>query len=252
MTYISNRNYQEKWPLPLQEKSPESWPTMVDHLRGAKQVIPWCCFTALPSRAGGSILDKTDICEDGIARSQVKDLAIPQDPVLFIGTVQLDPFDEQSDESIWRALERTHMKDKISKLDHQLMAPVIENGENFSVGERQLMCMARALLRNSKILFLDEATAAIDSETDTLIQATIREAFRDCTMLTIAHRLNTIVDSHRILVMDDGKIAEFDRPSALMNKPNSIFKSMMEAVAAQKELAEVFGSANSLQVPSPI
>ncbi|XP_041482958.1 multidrug resistance-associated protein 5-like isoform X1 [Lytechinus variegatus] len=208
----------------------------------------------LAEPCGGSMfIDKRDICKMGLRDLRSKISIIPQDPVLFIGTVRynLDPFDEHSDESIWRALERTHMKDTISKLDQQLMAPVIENGENFSVGERQLMCMARALLRNSKILFLDEATAAIDSETDTLIQATIREAFRDCTMLTIAHRLNTIVDSHRILVMDDGKIAEFDRPSALMNKPNSIFKSMMEAVAAQKELAEVFGSANSLQVPSP-
>ncbi|XP_071488722.1 ATP-binding cassette sub-family C member 5-like [Diadema antillarum] len=203
--------------------------------------------------AGGSItIDQLDIGVMGLRDVRSKISIIPQDPVLFVGTVRynLDPFNERTDEEVWMALERTHMKNTISRLDQQLMAPVVENGENFSVGERQLICMARALLRNSKILFLDEATAAIDSETDSLIQATIREAFRDCTMLTIAHRLNTIVDSHRIMVMDNGKIVEFDRPAALMSKQTSIFKSMMEAVGAQKELAEVFGSTNQLQIPS--
>ena len=121
---------------------------------------------------------------------------MPQDPVLFSGSVRtnLDPFNSYSDSQLWRALEVSHLKTAVSKLSGGLDGIVTEGGENFSVGQRQLMCLARAVLRKTKVLVLDEATAACDMETDDLIQQTIRTEFKDCTILTIAHRQNTIMD----------------------------------------------------------
>ncbi|XP_027219261.2 ATP-binding cassette sub-family C member 5 isoform X6 [Penaeus vannamei] len=182
--------------------------------------------------AGGSVrIDGVDISVLGLEDLRSRLSIIPQDPVLFIGTVRynLDPFEKYTDEAVWSALEQTYMKEKIANLPLKLNAPVIENGENFSVGERQLMCMARALLRNNKILFLDEATAAIDTETDSKIQRTLQEAFKACTMITIAHRLNTVMACSRILVLDDGKVVEFDTPRNLMANSHSAFAKMVEA-----------------------
>ncbi|XP_051793100.1 ATP-binding cassette sub-family C member 12-like isoform X2 [Acanthochromis polyacanthus] len=182
--------------------------------------------------AGGTILiDGVDIMAIGLQDLRSKLSIIPQDPVLFSGTVRynLDPFNNYTDEDIWTTLEKTYMKDTISRLEGKLQAEVLENGENFSVGERQLMCMTRALLRNSKIILLDEATASIDAETDALIQNTIKDAFSDCTMLTIAHRINTVMQADRILVMDKGEVVELDNPDVLKQRPDSMFSSLLAA-----------------------
>ncbi|XP_070537476.1 ATP-binding cassette sub-family C member 5-like [Ptychodera flava] len=162
---------------------------------------------------------------------------IPQDPVLFVGTIRynLDPIDQYSDEETWKSLEKTHLKDTVRKGPGKLKAPVIENGENFSVGQRQLICMARALLKSCKVLILDEATAAIDTETDSLIQQTLRDAFRNCTMLIIAHRLHTVQNFDKILVMDTGKVVEYDSPSALLANPESWFSAMMNATEKARD-----------------
>lgn len=122
------------------------------------------------------------------------------------------------------------MKECIAQLPLKLESEVMENGDNFSVGERQLLCIARALLRHCKILILDEATAAMDTETDLLIQETIREAFADCTMLTIAHRLHTVLGSDRIMVLAQGQVVEFDTPSVLLSNDSSRFYAMFAAV----------------------
>ncbi|KAF8030774.1 hypothetical protein BT93_D0071 [Corymbia citriodora subsp. variegata] len=159
---------------------------------------------------------------------------IPQSPVLFSGTVRfnLDPFNEHNDADLWEALERAHLKDVIRRNFYGLDAEVSEGGENFSVGQRQLLCLARALLRRSKILVLDEATAAVDVRTDALIQKTIREEFNYCTMLIIAHRLNTIIDTDRILVLKSGQVAEHDTPENLLSNEASAFSKMVQSTGS--------------------
>jgi ABC-type multidrug transport system fused ATPase/permease subunit len=155
--------------------------------------------------------------------------------VLYSGSVRanLDPFASASDAELWHALERAHLRLAIEALDGGLDASVAENGDNFSVGQRCQMCLARALLRRAKILICDEATSAIDMETDAQIQTTIRADFADCTILTIAHRLNTIVDYDRVLVLDAGRVLEFDTPAALLRRPQGAFASMVDETGAQ-------------------
>ncbi len=153
---------------------------------------------------------------------------IPQDPVLFSGTlrINLDPFSVYTDEQVWKSLELAHLKDFVGGLADGLQHTVAEGGENLSVGQRQLVCLARALLKKTKVLVLDEATAAVDFETDELIQATIRKEFAGCTVLTIAHRLNTIIDYDKILVLDTGRRKEFDAPQTLMKDKSSQFYAL--------------------------
>jgi ABC-type multidrug transport system ATPase subunit len=155
---------------------------------------------------------------------------IPQEPILFVGTIRenIDLFNKNTDEEIWRALDSVHLGNFIRKLDQKLNSPVIENGKNFSVGQRQLFCIARAILSKTQILVLDEATAAVDLQTDKLIQDTIKLNFANLTVLTIAHRLNTIMESDKILVMDAGKVVEFAPPLALLERQDGSFHSLLK------------------------
>ncbi|KAM6244139.1 multidrug resistance-associated protein 1 isoform 3-T3 [Spheniscus humboldti] len=176
---------------------------------------------------GEIIIDGINIAKIGLHDLRFKITIIPQDPILFSGSLRmnLDPFDQHSDEDIWRSLELAHLKNFVSSLPDKLNHECAEGGENLSVGQRQLVCLARALLRKSKILVLDEATAAVDLETDKLIQSTIKSQFEECTVLTIAHRLNTIMDYSRVLVLDRGEVVECGSPDHLLQE-KGIFYSM--------------------------
>merc|ERR1712130_702073 len=140
----------------------------------------------------------------------------------------MDPFNQHTDEDIWYALQRCGMKDVVKESPELLEASVAEYGENWSQGQRQLLCLGRALLKKCKILLLDEATSSVDYETDQEIQRTLRDAFANCTVLTIAHRVNTILDSDKILVMVDGKVGEFGSPDDLLADSNSIFTDIVK------------------------
>ncbi|XP_071376110.1 multidrug resistance-associated protein 1 isoform X3 [Centroberyx affinis] len=183
-------------------------------------------FRIIEAAEGQIFIDGVDIAQLGLHELRSRITIIPQDPVLFSGSLRmnLDPFDGYSDEEVWRALELAHLKSFVSGLPDKLNHECCEGGENLSLGQRQLLCLARALLRKTKILVLDEATAAVDMETDNLIQSTIRTQFEDCTVLTIAHRLNTIMDYTRVLVLDKGEIAEFDSPASLTAKRGIFYK----------------------------
>ncbi|XP_053685764.1 probable multidrug resistance-associated protein lethal(2)03659 [Sabethes cyaneus] len=184
-------------------------------------------------------VDGIDIGGLGLHDLRKRISIIPQDPVLFSGRVRenLDPFGQHKDEEMWRALEQVELKQAVERMDGGLDAKMSDGGSNFSMGQRQLVCLARAILRNNKILILDEATANVDPETDKLIQRTIRDQFSGCTVLTIAHRLHTVMDSDRVLVMDAGRAVEFGHPHELLRQSKGFLRSLVnqtgEATAAQ-------------------
>ena len=149
--------------------------------------------------------------------------------------MNLDPFGKHTDRELWNSLELAHLRAYATSLPGGLDFMVSEGGGNLSVGQRQLLCLARACLRKTKILFLDEATAAVDLETDDLIQATIRNEFSGSTILTIAHRINTIMDSDKVVVMEEGRVKEVDSPENLLKNENSLFYSLAKEAGLVKK-----------------
>ncbi|XP_038682857.1 ABC transporter C family member 14-like [Tripterygium wilfordii] len=190
-------------------------------------------FFRLVEPSGGSIIvDGIDICTLGLHDLRSRFGIISQEPVLFEGTVRsnVDPIGLHTDEEIWKSLERCQLKDVVAAKPERLDSPVVDNGDNWSVGQRQLLCLGRVMLKRSRLLFMDEATASVDSQTDAAIQKIIREEFAACTIISIAHRIPTVMDCDRVLVIDAGKAKEFDTPSRLIERP-SLFGALVQQYA---------------------
>ncbi|XP_035824257.1 multidrug resistance-associated protein 1-like [Aplysia californica] len=201
---------------------------IVGRTGAGKSSLTVSVFRLVEAAAGNITLDGKHIAPVGLHDLRSKLSILPQDPVIFGGSLRmnLDPFGEKTSEELWEALKHSHLKTFVEGLPDQLDHECGEGGKNLSMGQRQLVCLARTLLRQSPVLVLDEATAGVDMETDELIQKTIRSEFRSCTVLTIAHRLNTVMDYDRIMVLDQGKIKEFDAPQKLLADQTSAFYSM--------------------------
>jgi ATP-binding cassette subfamily C (CFTR/MRP) protein 4 len=185
---------------------------------------------------GTIFLDGVATCTVPLERLRSSIGVIPQDPVLFSWSVRrnLDPFGHFSDEALRAALKDVQLW-PVVELMGGLDASVTESGGNFSVGQRQLLCLARAILRNNKVLVMDEATANVDHATDSLIQRTLRERFAAATVLTIAHRIHTVADSDRVLVMDHGQVAEFAPPAELLAaKPPGLYATLVQHAKAAR------------------
>ena len=178
---------------------------------------------------GRILIDGVDISHFRLNHLRTQLSVIPQDPMLFTGTLRfnLDPSDQYSDSEIWSSLEHVKLRDLVSSLKGGLFAHVQEDGSNFSVGEKQLFCLARALLKNSRILVVDEATANVDHHTDGKIQSTLRTSFCDRTVINIAHRLNTVIDYDRIVVLDKGEIVEMDHPYLLIQDSQTYLSQLV-------------------------
>lgn len=202
---------------------------IVGRTGAGKSSLALALFRLIEKIDGQILIDGVDISSLNLQEVRRRLTIIPQEPALFSGTFRsnLDPFNLYSDEEIQQVIELSGLQTFMDYQGEGLALMILENGSNLSVGIRQLVCLARAILRKPKILVLDEATAAVDVETDAYVQETIRNQFRGCTILTIAHRVNTVIDYDRVLVLDDGKVAEFDTPNQLLARENGIFYKMV-------------------------
>ncbi|KAL0457410.1 UNVERIFIED_CONTAM: ABC transporter C family member 14 [Sesamum latifolium] len=205
---------------------------VVGRTGSGKSTLIQVFFRLLEPYAGTIIVDGVDICKLGLHDLRSRFGIIPQEPVLFEGTVRsnIDPLGLYSDDEIWKSLERCQLKEVVSAKPEKLDSSVVDSGDNWSVGQRQLLCLGRVMLKRSKILFMDEATASVDSQTDAVIQKIIRQDFSACTIITIAHRIPTVIDCDRVLVIDNGWAKEFDDPGRLLERP-SLFGALVQEYA---------------------
>lgn len=205
---------------------------VVGRTGGGKSTLIQVLFRLVEPSGGKIIIDGIDITTLGLHDLRSRFGIIPQEPILFEGTVRsnIDPIGQHSDEEIWKSLERCQLSDVVSAKPGKLDSAVVDNGDNWSVGQRQLLCLGRVMLKRSRLLFMDEATASVDSQTDAVIQRIIREDFAACTIISIAHRIPTVMDCDKVLVMDAGRAKEYDTPSNLIERP-SLFGALVQEYA---------------------
>ncbi|KAF9203578.1 hypothetical protein BGZ49_006268 [Haplosporangium sp. Z 27] len=232
---------------------------VVGRTGAGKSSIMMALFRLVEPSKGTMTIDGVDICKIGLFDLRTRLAIIPQDPVLFSGTIRsnLDPFGKRTDQELWEVLERSDLKNYVTSCEGGLESQVSEFGENLSVGQRQLLCLARAMLTHARVIIMDEATASVDVATDVMLQKAIRVDFAESTVLTIAHRLNTVIDYSRVLVLDHGEIKEFDTPANLLSRPDSVFSSMVDETgpanaALLRSLASAAASGNTIDVEQVI
>ncbi|XP_043689686.1 ABC transporter C family member 3-like isoform X4 [Telopea speciosissima] len=202
---------------------------IVGRTGSGKSTLIQALFRIVEPAAGHIVIDGIDISKIGLHDLRSRLSIIPQDPTMFEGTMRnnLDPLEEYTDEQIWEALDRCQLGDEVRKKEGKLDSAVTENGENWSMGQRQLVCLGRALLKSSKVLVLDEATASVDTATDNLIQHTLRQQFSESTVITIAHRITSVLASDMVLLLDNGLIVEYDSPVKLLENRSSSFTKLV-------------------------
>ncbi|XP_027350772.1 ABC transporter C family member 4-like isoform X2 [Abrus precatorius] len=205
---------------------------VVGRTGSGKSTLIQVFFRLVEPSGGKIIIDSIDISVLGLHDLRSRFGIIPQEPVLFEGTVRsnIDPIGQYTDDEIWKSLERCQLKEVVAAKPDKLDSLVVDNGENWSVGQRQLLCLGRVMLKRSRVLFMDEATASVDSQTDGVIQKIIREDFAACTIISIAHRIPTVMDCDRVLVVDAGHVKEFDNPSNLL-QTQSLFAALVQEYA---------------------
>ncbi|CAL5382544.1 unnamed protein product [Camellia sinensis] len=210
---------------------------VVGRTGSGKSTLIQAIFRIVEPKEGSIIIDDVDISKIGLHDLRSRLSIIPQDPTMFEGTVRgnLDPLEQYSDNKIWEVLDKCQLGDLVRAKEEKLDSTVVENGENWSVGQRQLICLGRALLKRSTILVLDEATASVDSATDGVIQKIISQEFRDRTIVTIAHRIHTVIDSDLVLILSDGRIAEFDTPAKLLERDDSFFSRLIKEYSIRSQ-----------------
>ncbi|GAB2245993.1 hypothetical protein Droror1_Dr00001486 [Drosera rotundifolia] len=210
---------------------------IVGRTGSGKSTLIQTLFRIVEPAAGRIVIDGIDICTIGLHDLRSRLSIIPQEPTMFEGTVRsnLDPLEEYSDEQIWEALDKCQLGDEVRKKEGKLDSTVTENGENWSMGQRQLVCLGRVLLKKSKVLVLDEATASVDTATDNLIQQTLRQHFSGCTVIVIAHRITSVLDSDMVLLLDNGLVEEFDSPMNLLGNKSSSFSKLVAEYSSRSK-----------------
>jgi ABC-type multidrug transport system fused ATPase/permease subunit len=217
-----------------------AWYSRMEDTGSGKSTLIQALFLIVEPSRGNILIDGIDISKIGLHDIRSKLSIIPQDPTMFEVNLRtnIDPLGEHSDTEIWEALKKYQLEEIMNAKEKGLDSLVTENGENWSVGQRQLVCLGRALLKSTCILVLDEATTSVHSATDNLMQQTLHYQFSDYTVIVVAHRIPTAMDSDLVLVLNDGRISEFDSPMKLLEDMFSSFSKLVSEYSLRSKVSQ--------------